>query len=447
VQGNYIGLDKNGTARLGNSSAGVFIASSFDPSGVRSPDLASDNTIGGTTTAARNVISRNSSRGVIIVSDPATGNLVQGNFIGTNAAGTASVGNSGEGVLVTASPQSAVGGTTRGAGNLISGNSGIGISLGRVFLSRIGGTGTLIESNFIGTDISGTNPLSNGQAVVFGQDGIFVEVESLVHTLRNNLIAFNNGNGVNIPNVSSSPGTPAFRISILGNAIFSNAGLGINPGEAGVTQNDNQDTDGGANELQNFPVLDSAVLSTVSSPASGSVTAASLTTINGTVNSTPNASFTLQFFFGSSCQGSGRQLTGSIPLLLGDQPVTTDSNGNVQFSFTFDFPAGFSSGFVNSTATSATGNTSEFSECIAVRIVEALSISSAARNKKQLIVSGTGFVVGAELRVNGQKQKKVFVDSSTSVRAKKAGNIIQPGDQLRVINPDGAASNIYIYQP
>src|SRR5207237_10263401 len=90
VQGNYIGTYINGTAGVGNSSDGVLIAG------------APGNTIGGTTPSARNVISGNDGRGVEIASSGATNNQVRGNYVGTNAAGTAARGNDGNGVPVAA---------------------------------------------------------------------------------------------------------------------------------------------------------------------------------------------------------------------------------------------------------------------------------------------------------------------------------------------------------
>src|SRR5438067_5473608 len=115
VQGNYIGTDVTGTAKLGNASDGVEITF-----------FASDNTIGGTTLGARNVISGNSTSG-IGVSSNSTGNLVQGNYIGTDVNGTVALGNSGLGVSIS-SANNTIGGTAAGARNIVSGNgNGIGI--------------------------------------------------------------------------------------------------------------------------------------------------------------------------------------------------------------------------------------------------------------------------------------------------------------------------------
>jgi VCBS repeat protein len=443
VQGNYIGLDRNGSGGVANKGTGVSISSTFDPTGVRPVNPGRDNTIGGTTKAARNVISGNTSRGVVIISDVAKGNLVQGNFIGTDATGTSSVGNSAEGILVSVAPESAIGGATAGSGNLISGNSGFGIGLGLLFLDQIGGTGTVVEGNYVGTDVTGAKPLGNGK------DGIFVNVDSKIHTVRNNSIAFNNGNGVNIPNITANPGTPGFRISIFSNAIFSNSAMGINLGDAGVTLNDKGDADAGANELQNFPVLTSSAGSTASLPTNRTTSALASATITGTFNSTPNTTFTLQFFFGSNCQGAGHQFTGLIPIALDPTiQIVTDANGTAGFTYAFQFPSGSAgTGFVNATATNSTGNTSELSECIAVANpdqVGAIVTGACKGVGKQLIISGSGFVDGAKVFLNGEAEKTQFV-SATEVIAFKAGKRAQTGDTLKVRNPDSTETTQITY--
>src|SRR5205085_12130317 len=113
VEGCYIGTDAAGSAAQGNGEQGVSISGN------------SNNTVGGTTAAARNVISGSASNGVLILG-PASGNLIQGNYIGTNAAGTAGLGNAGDGIFVVSGSNTVsnctIGGTTAGAGNVISGN-------------------------------------------------------------------------------------------------------------------------------------------------------------------------------------------------------------------------------------------------------------------------------------------------------------------------------------
>src|SRR5262249_46653467 len=117
VAGNYIGTDASGTAKLGNATAGVTIELG-----------ASGNTVGGTSSAARNVISGNAARGVDIEGSGTTGNVVQGNLIGLAADGK-SLGNGTTGLQIIDAPGNTIGGTAAGAGNVISGNSGSGLGI------------------------------------------------------------------------------------------------------------------------------------------------------------------------------------------------------------------------------------------------------------------------------------------------------------------------------
>src|SRR5205807_2610290 len=118
-------------------------------------DGASNNIIGGTAPAARNVISGNTEIGVGILNTGTTNNVVQGNFIGTDVNGTSALDN-GNGVEVRSGAQNnTIGGTATGAGNVISGNSGSGIAV-------TGGSGTSILGNFIGLNAAGTQGIANG---------------------------------------------------------------------------------------------------------------------------------------------------------------------------------------------------------------------------------------------------------------------------------------------
>jgi hypothetical protein len=132
--------------------------------------------------------------------------------------------------------------------------------------------------------------------------------------------------------------------SVLRNSIFGNDSpgeLGIELNNDGVTANDNKDPDRGPNKLQNFPVIDSA----------------STTTIEGTLNSRPNKSFTVQFF--SNPAPNFPTGFGEGETFLGEKTVTTNDRGKVSYSFA---PTALTTGeFVTATATDASGNTSEFS--------------------------------------------------------------------------------------
>jgi hypothetical protein len=86
VAGNYLGTDASGAVDRGNFAFGVFLRAG-----------AHNNTIGGATPLARNVISGNNQHGIFIEGNSSTGNVIQGNYIGTTAAGNTGLGNSGVG--------------------------------------------------------------------------------------------------------------------------------------------------------------------------------------------------------------------------------------------------------------------------------------------------------------------------------------------------------------
>lgn len=161
-----------------------------------------------------------------------------------------------------------------------------------------------------------------------------------------NTIAFN-ASGVDI-----SPG--GLHDPVRGNRIFSNSGgLGIDLGLFdGVTPNDTLDADSGANALQNFPILNSAV------------TDAGATAIAGVLDSAPNASFSVDLYASSACDVSGNG-EGERP--IGTVAVNTDGAGHAAFAFAAspEIPAGQ---LVTATATSADANTSEFSACRGVTV-------------------------------------------------------------------------------
>jgi hypothetical protein len=431
IQDNFIGVDATGMIPA-NLTFGIGL------------DGEKGDTIGGTTPEARNIIS-GTQFGIGIQSDGVsfTGHLVQGNYIGTDSTGTIAVAN-GDGMVLSLSRGITIGGAIEGARNIISGNRDNGIQIigfPIAFIISCISPATCcfpnsdfeIQGNFIGTDVSGTQALGNGG------DGIRIELKAFSHDIRANRIAFNGRSGVSIPE-SPVPGDdlPAFRVRIVDNSIFSNVALGIDLGADGVTTNDPSDVDTGANLRQNFPELISAGPAIASRKDGGSGSAATSTTVRGEFNSTPNSTFTLQFFFGAGCSGSGRQFIGAIPTLL--QPamrVTTDGNGDATFSFTFDFPSGISSGYVNSTATDGVGNTSEFSACIGVENPNVLRITHACKGAgKQLIINGSGFVDGAKVLINGEVEKKTQFVSSNQLIAFKAGKRTFDGDKLKVRNPD-----------
>lgn len=136
--------------------------------------------------------------------------------------------------------------------------------------------------------------------------------------------------------------------SILRNSIFGNGspgGLGIELNNDGVTLNDGRDPDAGPNTLQNFPVI----------------TSASATGIEGTLNSRPRKTFTVQFF--SSPAPNFPTGFGEGETFLGEKRVTTNRRGRASFTFSTALSSGQ---VVTATATSAGGSTSEFSQARSV---------------------------------------------------------------------------------
>ena len=152
IESNFIGTDPTGTLARPNAGGGIVVR-------------GANNTIGGTTAGARNLIAGNNNGGININTGAATGNLVAGNFIGTNASGTAALPNGNNGINIYAgATRNTVGGSTAAARNIISGNLGSGIRL-----QDAATTGNDVRGNYVGTNLSGTSAIPNGfNGVEFG---------------------------------------------------------------------------------------------------------------------------------------------------------------------------------------------------------------------------------------------------------------------------------------
>ena len=263
---------------------------------------------------------------------PNTNNVIEGNFIGTDATGTQDLGNEESGVLAfNQSTGNRIGGPDADDRNLISGNGRDGVGADS--------SENTIQNNLIGTDEEGTADLGNG--------GNGVEISGSGNLVTKNHVAFNGKDGFSdAVEVFSGTGN-----SILNNAIFSNAGLGINlvggsENASGATANDPPpDSDTGPNNLQNKPVLTSATNSSTK------------TTIKGKLNSTPNTTFKVQFFSNPS-GNQGKKFVGS-------KNVTTGADGKVSFTKAIN-PAIPARQAVTATATDPASNTSEFSDSVQV---------------------------------------------------------------------------------
>lgn len=334
IAGNFIGLDPTGTIAFGNIFSGIAVNSS-------------DNTIGGSAAADRNVVSGNHSAGIFIIDgnfgDILSNNKIQGNYVGTNAAGTAALSNIGAGVTIAGTDSNMVGGSNPGEGNLISGNSDNGVRIGN------SSTNTKVMGNLIGTKADGISPLGNASGITLGNQASSSVIGGTVAGSAN-IIAFNTfGNAVTVQKQNK-------KNSILGNSIFSNQsiganGLGIDLSDnncvGGVTPNDPGDADIGGNDLQNFPVLTSVT--------PGGAT----TTVQGTLNSTANTQFRVEIFSNAVCDPSG---FGEGQKFVAFANVTTNANGDA--GFTQNIPTASLVGAIfTATATDPDGNTSEFSQC------------------------------------------------------------------------------------
>ncbi len=376
IAGNWIGLDADNLAS-GNSGNGVNL------NGISGP--CQGNLVGGYTPAARNVISGNS-HNIYVAFGNAAFNTIAGNFIGTDAAGALPRGSGFGGIYVFVGVSNIIGGSAVGSRNVISGNGPFGGAAG---VGLQGATGTRVQGNYIGTDATGAFDLGNG-----GEGVNLISTSFAVVT--GNLIANNRGNGISVAgddntitgntigadlsgqlalgNYSSgvsiggrgnviggaTPGAgntirfshsagvsvtgTATNTAVRGNILADNRSLAIDLGGDGPTPN-HSGTTNGPNGLQNYPIITSAVIQ------GGTIQ------ISGTLDSTPSASFTLDFY-----AASGPTLLGLVQaqVYLGATGVSTDTSGHCGFSVSL--PANLSPWWqLSATATDASGNTSELS--------------------------------------------------------------------------------------
>ena len=211
ISGNYIGTDVTGTYDFGNSLEGVEIS-----------NASSNNTIGGTTSAERNIISGNGGdAGVTIEDYGSTGNTVSGNYIGTDVTGTLALGNHNCGVRIqNGASDNTVGGTSAEERNIISYNGHDGI-----YISGSGTTDNIVIGNYIGTDVTGTYALEN----IY--DGIAINNKASYNRIggttagEHNIISGNNDAGIVIDDsynntvIGNYIGTDISGSFLLGNGV------------------------------------------------------------------------------------------------------------------------------------------------------------------------------------------------------------------------------------
>src|ERR1700736_6074384 len=182
VRGCWFGLDYSGTASAPNQYQGIQISSG-----------ANSNTIGGITTADRNVISGNNQYGIWISDANTTGNVVLGNYIGTRADGLAALPNALGGLIVTnSSHDNSIGGASSGARNVISGNVNAG-----VWLTGAGVNQNTVRGNYIGLS-------ANGAALPNTVAGLYILQGAQNNLVVNNVISGNTSEGLRISDAGTS---------------------------------------------------------------------------------------------------------------------------------------------------------------------------------------------------------------------------------------------------
>ncbi|MFK7732564.1 MAG: beta strand repeat-containing protein, partial [Pseudomonadales bacterium] len=379
IIGNYVGTNALGTAQIGNGNWGIALSSG-----------SNNNTIGGASANARNVVSGNTV-GLDFTDASTSDNTVLGNYIGLNAAGTANIGNGNAAIVVQNSAAAnsfesnvIAGGSTDGIridgadntqilsnfigtnaagdadlgflqegidvsnadgtiigavgqGNLISGNNSAGIGL------RVAASNTEIIANLIGTNAANTAGIANS---VHGIAISSTAADSRIGGVaagESNTIRFNSGDGVSI----TGSGTGH---SVVGNSIFANTELALDLDIDGVTGNDFNDVDSGVNNLQNYPTVHSAI-------TNGSTSV----TITGNINTIASTNYQIHFYANSAADASG---FGEGERYLGSTSVTTNISGDASFNQVLSALVADGE-FISATATvdlggGSLGDTSEF---------------------------------------------------------------------------------------
>lgn len=287
IFGNFVGTNRTGTAAIPN----------YDGISLEGADKF--NNVGGNTEAHRNLVSGNVAYGIPVFGAGAEGNVISGNYIGTDISGTFAIPNTYGVLFDDGSYDNILGGDTDSERNILSGNSGYG-----VFIYNMGTNSNIIKGNYIGTDVTGVTAIHNSI-------GIVIDGAAFKHIIDNNIISGNLQQGIYINitgcdstkivrnkiglNVNDEPlgnGSDGIRISqgpkysLIGgsvdeankiaynggngvyimfdnddnhliscNAIYSNAGLAIDLFPPGVNANDADDVDDGANQGMNFPEI------------------------------------------------------------------------------------------------------------------------------------------------------------------------------------------------
>ena len=396
IQGNLVGTNATGAAAFpGAMQDGISIVGA-----------TSDTIVGGTTPAERNVVSGNS-RGIDVELGSGTGDVVSGNYVGTDVTGEVAVPNTSYGMLINGLAVT-IGGSSSGAGNLISGNADAAI-----FSSS---NGLIIQGNVIGLDASGTLPLGNAGTAAIFVDGSHVTIGGIDPGEGNVITNSGTTAAILVFQLTSIAGT-----TVRGNSMHDNPGLAFSiDGQGTPLPNDPCDADSGNNNLQNFPVL-------------SSVTYGATTTVSGILNSTASTTFDVDVYADPPCtKFPGNFLQGAT--YLGSAQVTTD--GGCTFAFEISgLPSVPSGSLITMTATDPSGNTSEFSQRLPFSTAPH---SGPPAGGTALTITGTNFLPGATVKIGGVDATGIDVVSYSSITATTPALAAGSANDVAVTNTDGS---------
>jgi parallel beta-helix repeat protein len=393
IQGNLIGLSITGNSAIPNGR-GISLTGT------------TGFLIGGPDPGQGNVVSGSTGEGIFVING--SGCTIQGNRIGTNAAGMETLPNE-YGIYATVHTALVIGGDFKaGEGNLISGNLVDGAYIGTV--------GAVVKGNTIGTDPTATEPLGNGRA------GIYLSVEATdalvggVAAGEANAIAWNQSGVFNA----------GVRNAIRANPIFFNQHLGIDNFPDGVTENDPGDGDTGSNLLQNYPFISSVDYG------------ATTLTVHGILKSSPNTTFDVDVFESPSCTPRPRQLLQSA-YYLGSSQVTTDGAGDVSLNLVVNDSNAATQPPISLTVTDPNGNTSEFSQNV---IYASTPRSGPPAGGVVVNLTGTHFVAGATVTFGGVAGTSPTVTDETTMSATAPALTAATVNDIVVTNTDGTSGTL-----
>ena len=290
---------------------------------------------------SKNIVSGNGGAGIKIEGDQSSDNTINNTIIGTDDVGTHEIGNGGAGIQIRDAANTVIGDPDYQKRNSISGNGGAGISI----LGESAITNKIIN-NFIGIAPNGNaGPGNTGDGILISEGAGSNEVGGREEG-KGNLISNSGGAGIRIAETAGNSNL------VDRNPIFANTGLGIDVGSTGLTPNDPNDNDEGANRGQNYPEI-------VSKQIVNNELIVGFKVDSAPENSNYGDNGLYVEFFKSDASGEGERFLGFTYYTIGDHSgnlaaAKTVNLGNID---TLGINA---NDLITATATDADNNTSEF---------------------------------------------------------------------------------------